>query len=109
MGVGQIEINGDGSGAGPQKFIDCPGDRGSRPGPPSDSLKGSVVDVHHDDLGRHGIHISWEMPLFEVEYLFVPTVESAAEINQDDEQRGDEGGEEDFGIGSAAHVFGDGT
>jgi len=49
------------------------------------------------------------MPLFEVEYLFVPAVEAAAEVNQDDEQRGDEGGEEDFGIGSAAHVFEDGT
>jgi hypothetical protein len=52
------------------------------------------------------MHITGEVTLFKVEYLFIPAVESATEVNQDNDQRGNDGGEEDLGIGSATHGLG---
>jgi hypothetical protein len=48
--VGEIKIDGNGLRAGSEKFFDGPSERGSWPWPSTDPLKGTIVNVDHDDV-----------------------------------------------------------
>ena len=103
LGVGQVKIECYCSGAGSPQFVDGTSQRSSRPGPAAEPLQRTVVNVYHDDLGGHGGDIAGEVPLLKVEDLLVPGVESSADIDQDDEQRGEEGREQDLGADGGGH------
>jgi len=86
LGIGQIKINGDRSSSGPSEFMQRTGEVGSRPGPPSQSFQRPVINVGHDNLGRHRLCVPGKMLLFEIQQPLVPAVKSSGHIDQNDDE-----------------------